>query len=202
MSDDGRACALTQYDEHRAVTSTPSQHSLKPADLDRHLPASAADPALARAAVADPGDQSGPIQRTHLRTGNASAELLGQRDDDALGAADVAEPIAVLVLLQLADQFGAMGMQAGKDVLDVFEVWLRDVTAGGRYLDLHRVSEPKQVMLRVHLGVAPFAADDHAAEVERLRAVGARAADAGQTNVRWVVLTDPEGNELSVLTPR
>lgn len=32
---------------------------------------------------------------------NASAELLGQRDDDALGAADVAEPIAVLVLLQL-----------------------------------------------------------------------------------------------------
>jgi hypothetical protein len=46
---------------------------------------------------------------------NASAELLGQRDDDALGAADVAEPIAVLVLLQLADEFGAMGVQAGKD---------------------------------------------------------------------------------------
>ena len=38
--------------------------------------------------------------------------------------------------------------------------------------------------------------------IERLRAIGARAADAGQPNVRWVVLTDPEGNELSVLTPR
>jgi hypothetical protein len=53
---------------------------------------------------------------------NASAELLGQRNDDALGAADVAEPIAVLVLLQLANQFGAMGVQAGKDVLDVFDI--------------------------------------------------------------------------------
>src|SRR5206468_639954 len=38
---------------------------------------------------------------------NASAELLGQRDDDAFGAADVAEPIAVLVLLQRANEFGA-----------------------------------------------------------------------------------------------
>ncbi len=38
-----------------------------------------------------------------------SAELLGQCDDDALGAADVTEPIAVLVLLQLADEFGRTG---------------------------------------------------------------------------------------------
>jgi hypothetical protein len=58
---------------------------------------------------------------TTPRTSNASAELLGQRDDDALWPADVAEPIGVLVLLQLANEFGAMGMQAGKDVLDVFD---------------------------------------------------------------------------------
>jgi len=38
-----------------------------------------------------------------------SAELLGQCDDDALGAADVTEPIAVLVPLQLADEFGRAG---------------------------------------------------------------------------------------------
>ena len=50
-----------------------------------------------------------------------SAELLGQCDDDALGAADVTEPIAVLVLLQLANEFGAVGVQAGKDVLNVFD---------------------------------------------------------------------------------
>src|SRR5207247_6872285 len=49
----------------------------------------------------------------------ASAELLGQCDEDALGAADVTEPIAVLVLHHLADEFGAIGLQPGKDVLDV-----------------------------------------------------------------------------------
>ena len=64
------------------------------------------------------------------------------------------------------------------------------------------MSEPKQVKLRVQLGVAPFACGDHAGEAERLRAIGGRGADAGQTNVRWVVLTDPQGNQLSVLTPR
>jgi hypothetical protein len=50
-----------------------------------------------------------------------SADLLGQSDDDALGAADVTEPIAVLVLLQLANEFGAVGVQAGKDVLNVLD---------------------------------------------------------------------------------
>jgi hypothetical protein len=37
-----------------------------------------------------------------------SAELFGQSYDDALGTADVAEPIDVLVLRQLADEFGAV----------------------------------------------------------------------------------------------
>lgn len=45
---------------------------------------------------------------------NASAELLGQRDDDAFGAPEVAEPMAVLVLLRLADEFGAVRPQVGK----------------------------------------------------------------------------------------
>ena len=53
--------------------------------------------------------------------GFGSAELLGQRDDDALGAAEVAEPIAVLVLHHLADEFGAVGLQAGNDVVDVVD---------------------------------------------------------------------------------
>ena len=56
-----------------------------------------------------------------MRRSTASAELLGERDDDALGAADVTEPILVLVLRQLANEFGAMGAQAGKDVLDAFD---------------------------------------------------------------------------------
>ncbi|WP_447006378.1 VOC family protein [Saccharothrix isguenensis] len=36
----------------------------------------------------------------------------------------------------------------------------------------------------------------------RLEAWGAVRADVGQTDVPWVVLADPEGNEFCVLTPR
>ncbi len=109
---------------------------------------------------------------------------------------DCADPEGIAPFWAAATGWAALGQ-------DDQGVWFRDVTAGGPYLDLHRVSEPKQGRLRVHLDIAPSAADDHAAEVERLRAIGAREADAGQTDVRWVVLTDPEGNELSVpTTPR
>jgi len=82
-------------------------------------------------------------------------------------------------------------------------VWLRDTTARGPYLDMHQVTEPKTTKLRVHLDVAPYPDDDHQAEVARLEALGAHPTDVGQTpDDRWVVLTDPHGNELCVLTPR
>jgi hypothetical protein len=42
-------------------------------------------------------------------------------DNDALGAADVAEPIRVLVLHHFADQFGALGAQARDDVVNVID---------------------------------------------------------------------------------
>jgi hypothetical protein len=52
---------------------------------------------------------------------------------------------------------------------------------------------------RLHIDLDP---DDQAAEVERLLALGARPADVGQgDDVAWVVLADPEGNELCVLRP-
>jgi hypothetical protein len=41
-----------------------------------------------------------------------------------------------------------------------------------------------------------------AAEVARLRALGASRADVGRRAVAWVVLADPEGNELCALGPR
>src|SRR3954452_1811728 len=50
-----------------------------------------------------------------------SAELLGQPDDDALRATQEAEPVAVLVLRDLADQFGTVPAQAGNDVVDVLD---------------------------------------------------------------------------------
>src|SRR5690349_9320199 len=50
-----------------------------------------------------------------------SADLLGQGDDDAFGATEVAEPVAVLVLRHLAHEFGAVGAQPGDDVVDVVD---------------------------------------------------------------------------------
>src|SRR5688572_22730997 len=43
------------------------------------------------------------------------AELFGQSDDDALRATQEAEPVDVLVLRDLADEFGTVGAQAGND---------------------------------------------------------------------------------------
>lgn len=54
-------------------------------------------------------------------TVDASREFLGQPNDNALGAADVGEPIRVLVLHDLAYQFGAMGKQVRDDVVDVVD---------------------------------------------------------------------------------
>ncbi|HEY7071103.1 MAG TPA: VOC family protein [Acidimicrobiales bacterium] len=72
----------------------------------------------------------------------------------------------------------------------------------GPFLEFLEVHDPKVVKNRVHLDVAPEEGDDHAAEVERLRALGADDADIGQGEQTWVVLADPDGNEFCVLTPR
>src|SRR5207248_11356023 len=50
-----------------------------------------------------------------------SPDLLRELDDDPLGATDVAEPVAVLVLLQLADEFGSVGPQATEDIVDALD---------------------------------------------------------------------------------
>lgn len=42
------------------------------------------------------------------------AELLGQRDDDAFGTAEVAHPPAVLDLRQLAHELGSAGLQPAR----------------------------------------------------------------------------------------
>jgi predicted enzyme related to lactoylglutathione lyase len=64
------------------------------------------------------------------------------------------------------------------------------------------VSEPKTSKNRVHLDLASASADDQADTIRRLRDLGATPADIGQGDVPWVVLADPEGNELCVLDPR
>ena len=52
---------------------------------------------------------------------------------------------------------------------------------------------------RLHLDLNP---DDQAAEVERLKRLGATEVDIGQKDVTWVVMADPEGNEFCVLRAR
>src|SRR3712207_9209141 len=65
-----------------------------------------------------PADRSG---WSYVGRDGLLAELLGQSDDDPLGAADEAEPVAVLVLRHLADELGAVSAKAGNDVLDVVD---------------------------------------------------------------------------------
>ncbi len=64
------------------------------------------------------------------------------------------------------------------------------------------VPEGKTGKNRVHLDLATESAAHQAALVRRLRDLGATPADIGQGQVPWVVLADPEGNELCVLEPR
>jgi hypothetical protein len=72
----------------------------------------------------------------------------------------------------------------------------------GPRLELLRVDDPKLAKNRLHIDVAPHAADDQAAEVDRLRALGATDADVGQGTQTWVVMADPDGNEFCVLSSR
>ena len=64
------------------------------------------------------------------------------------------------------------------------------------------VPEAKTVKDRVHLDLATESAGQQADVVARLRDLGAQPLDIGQGDVPWVVLADPEGNELCVLEPR
>jgi hypothetical protein len=79
---------------------------------------------------------------------------------------------------------------------------LRAPSGVGPYLEFLRVPEGKTVKNRIHPDVAPYPGQDPAAEVARLRGLGAVPADVGQGDVNWTVLADPEGNEFCVLSPR
>jgi hypothetical protein len=50
---------------------------------------------------------------------NLLADLLGQSDEDALGASDVTEPILILVLRQFTNQLGSVRAEPGERVVDV-----------------------------------------------------------------------------------
>jgi hypothetical protein len=68
-------------------------------------------------------------------------------------------------------------------------------------LTFAHVPEGKTVKNRLHLDVNPTDREQDE-EVRRLLDLGARHADVGQGDERWVVLADPEGNEFCVLADR
>ncbi|OEJ97004.1 VOC family protein [Streptomyces thermolilacinus] len=78
---------------------------------------------------------------------------------------------------------------------------LRSAQGVGPYLEFLRTPGVKTVPDRVHLDLLPYAGDDKAAEVARLRGLGATALDVGQGEVPWTCLADPEGHEFCVLAP-
>jgi hypothetical protein len=61
---------------------------------------------------------------------------------------------------------------------------------------------PKTGKYRLHFDLAPPSDGNQQAEVDRLISLGASHIDIGQGDVSWVVLTDPDGHEFCVLTPR
>ena len=79
---------------------------------------------------------------------------------------------------------------------------MRSAAAAGPYLEFIRTPDEKTVKNRTHLDLRPYPGDDQAAEVSRLRALGATDIDLGQGDAPWICLTDPENNEFDVLTPR
>ncbi|MFF1275405.1 VOC family protein [Streptomyces marokkonensis] len=78
---------------------------------------------------------------------------------------------------------------------------MRSARGTGTYLEFLRTPDVKTVPDRVHLDLLPYPGDDRAAEVARLRALGATGLDIGQGDVPWTCLADPEGHEFCVLAP-
>ncbi|MGW0658828.1 VOC family protein [Streptodolium elevatio] len=76
---------------------------------------------------------------------------------------------------------------------------LRSAKGVGPYLEFLRTRGTKTVPDRIHLDLLPYPGDDKAAEVARLRALGATDHDLGQGDTPWTVLADPEGHEFCVL---
>src|SRR6478609_7690337 len=100
---------------------------------------------------------------------------------------DCADPIA------LARWWSdALGWQYWVQDTDEVEVRLPGLIFG-------TVPEGKTIKNRLHLDFRP---DDRDAEVDRLLGLGASRVDVGQSDVPWVVLADPEGNEFCVLSSR
>src|SRR5437588_104881 len=112
------------HGHHAASLNAPNGSAADVHDLEyRTEPAHAILASAGNAAVryGPPGDVVRRSGQPPAAPMEVSAELLGQSDDDALRATQEAEPVDVLVLRDLADEFGTVAAQAGNDVVDVVD---------------------------------------------------------------------------------
>ncbi|MEU8763312.1 VOC family protein [Streptomyces sp. NPDC048659] len=79
---------------------------------------------------------------------------------------------------------------------------LRSAKGVGPYLEFVRTPDAKTGWNRVHLDVAPYREGDIPTEEARLRALGAQDPGIDQSTISWRILSDPEGNEFCLLSPR
>lgn len=94
-----------------------------------------------------------------------------------------------------------MGRLDGSVTLDEAVVEPAGDDGSGPFLVFLAVPEPKTVKNRVHLDLGSDDLDAQREMVERLVAAGARRVDVGQGDAPWIVLADPEANELCVVPP-
>ncbi len=109
---------------------------------------------------------------------------------------DSTDPATVADFWQAA--LGWSGRGSGDRGEVILEAQQGETVYGPPSLVFQPVPEPRAGKNRVHLD---FYAEDQAAEVARLEALGARRVDVGQGEGRsFVVLADVEGNEFCVLS--
>ena len=72
----------------------------------------------------------------------------------------------------------------------------RSEVPGAIAILFQQTSDAKSVKNRWHFDLVP---DEQTAEVSRLESLGAHRVDIGQGEAGWVVMADPEGNEICVL---
>jgi hypothetical protein len=166
-------------DDQREIVERLLAHGATPADIGQSEVGWVvlADPEGNELCVLDPRDE-------YAAAGAVAAIVLGAPDPAALAGFWTAA--AGWSVVASGDSYATLAPPDG----------------GGPRLELVADDDPKVAKNRVHIDVAPFAADDQAAEVARLEELGARPADIGQGEQTWVVLADPDGNEFCVLSPR
>lgn len=98
-------------------------------------------------------------------------------------------------------QFWAEALRWHNVVTDSRRIGVAPTQGPGILLVFVQVPERKDGKNRTHIDVASKSEQDQSHIVERLQMCGATHVDIGQGDVAWVVLADPEGNELCVSPP-